>query len=171
MDSVVTSPPVVSIVGKSDSGKTTLIERLIPALSARGYRVATIKHDAHSFDVDHEGKDTWRHREAGACAVAITSSERVFLTRRVSRSPSLEEVCAAYFSEGVDLVLTEGFRRAGAPKIEVHRAARSDGLICDPTVDPLIAVASDHPWELSVPVFHLDDIPAIADLIESTYLR
>ena len=164
-------PPIVSIVGKSGSGKTTLIEKLLAELTRRGYRVATIKHDAHSFDVDHPGKDTWRHREAGAAAVAIVSSSRLFLTVNLTEPLSLEQVRDLYLGEGYDLILTEGFRHAGAPKIETHRKERSDELVCDPATDLLIAVASDAELNLGVPVLNLNDSVEIASLIVEKFLR
>jgi molybdopterin-guanine dinucleotide biosynthesis protein MobB len=163
-------PPIVSIVGKSNTGKTTLIEKLIPLLVARGWRVGTIKHDAHSFDVDHPGKDTWRHREAGAAVVALSSAERLFVTRTLSAPPSLAEIVASAFAGHVDLVVTEGYKRGGAVKIEVHRNARSDALICDPAVDDLVAVVSDRAWEVGVPVFGLDDAEAIVEFIVTRFL-
>jgi len=165
-------PPVLSIVGKSNSGKTTLLEKLIPRLRARGYRVGTVKHDVHGFDIDHPGKDSWRHREAGSSTVVLCSSERLFLTRELTGgAPSLREIVAAYMTEGIDLVLTEGYKRADAPKIEVQRQARSEGLICDVEADHLIAVASDRSWPgLAVPVFDLDDADGIAAFLIETFL-
>lgn len=157
--------PIISIVGKSNSGKTTLIEKLLHVFVARGLKVATVKHDSHGFDVDHEGKDTWRHREAGAAAVAIISPKVLFLTRNVDEALELETVRQKYLNEDYDFILTEGFKRSRWPKIEVHRRARSDELICTPEQDNLIAVASDHPWDLSVPTFDLNDGNAIADFI------
>jgi len=167
----VTVPPIVSIVGKSDSGKTTLIEKLLKELLAKGYRVATIKHDAHSFDVDHAGKDTWRHREAGAAAVVIASSSRLFLTRNLDVELTVEQIRDRYLAGDYDIIITEGFRNAPTSKIEVHRSARSSSLICDPNSDLLIAVVSDTDWELSVPVFTINDGPDIAAFIEKTFLN
>ncbi len=163
--------PIVSIVGKSNSGKTTLIEKLLAELTRRNYRVATVKHDAHSFDVDHPGKDTWRHREAGAAAVAITSSSRLFLTVNLTEPLSLDQVRALYLDGNYDLILTEGFRRDAAPKIEVHRKERSDELVCDPATDPLLAVASDAALDVAVPVFNLNDSVEITNFIEERFLR
>ena len=98
-----TVPPIVSIVGKSGSGKTTLIEKLLKELLAKGYRVATIKHDAHSFDVDHAGKDSWRHREAGAAAVVIASSSRLFLTRNLDVEWTAEQIRDQYLAGDYDM--------------------------------------------------------------------
>ena len=163
-------PALVSIVGKSGSGKTTLIEKLIPLLSDRGLRVGTIKHHAHDAEVDHPGKDTYRHREAGARVVALTSSELVFTIRTVTEPPSLEELVVDVFAGHVELVLAEGFKRSDAPKIEVHRAERSPELICEALGDNLIAIASDTTWKLGVPCFDLNDAGAIADFIYKTFI-
>lgn len=162
-------PPIVSVVGKSNSGKTTLLEKLIPELRRRGYRVGVVKHHAHAdFEFDVPGKDTWRMAQAGAEAVAIASPGKIGLVRRMEREPSLDEV-VALFADGVDIVLTEGYKWAGKPKIEVSRAARSTTLICDPS--ELLAVATDHPLDLPVPQFGLDDITGLADLIEHSLLQ
>lgn len=166
------SLPLVAIVGKSGSGKTTLLEKLLKILTARGWRVATIKHDAHSFDVDHPGKDSWRHREAGAAAVAITSASRLFVTVNLAEPLTLEQLRDTWIAPaGVDLVIAEGFKQSGAEKIEVHRTQRSDALICTREADRLIAVASDRGWEVGVPCFHVDDAQGIAAFIEARYLK
>ncbi len=162
-------PPILCLVGKSDSGKTTLIEKLLVELKGRGYRVATIKHDTHSFDVDHPGKDSWRHREAGADAVVISSPKRVFVTRNLDAPLHLEQIRDEYLAS-YDLILAEGFKRSNERKIEVHRSARSDELICNPVDDKLVAVASDESWDIPVPVFHIDDANAIASFIENIIL-
>jgi len=163
--------PLVALVGKSGSGKTTLMEKLLKILTARGIRVGTVKHDAHSFDVDHPGKDTWRHREAGACAVAILSPTRMFLTVDAPERNSVREVVETHLSGlGLDLVIAEGFKRGDTEKIEVQRAARSDALICSGPGDRLVAIASDMQWNLGVPLFHVDDAEGIADFIVDRYL-
>jgi len=162
-------PPIVSIVGKSNSGRTTWLERLIPDLRRRGYRVGVVKPHAHAdFEFDVPGKDTWRMAQAGAEAVAIASPGKIGLVRRVEREPALDEV-VTLFADSVDIVLTEGYKWAGKPKIEVSRAARSTTLICDPS--ELLAVVADHPLNLPVPQFDLDDIVGLADLIERRFLR
>ncbi|MFQ6672911.1 MAG: molybdopterin-guanine dinucleotide biosynthesis protein B, partial [Candidatus Tectimicrobiota bacterium] len=161
--------PIVSIVGKSDTGKTTLIERLIPALKARGWRVGTIKHDAHSFEIDHEGKDTWRHQQAGADAVCISSPEKLALIRRVEAEYDLDRLESEVLRDGLDLILTEGYRQADKPKVEVVRSAESTEPLCagDPT---LIAVASDLALEMGVPHFHIDDAEGLAAFLEERFL-
>ena len=157
--------PILSIVGKSNSGKTTLIEKLLQIFVQRGLKIATIKHDAHSFDVDHPGKDTWRHREAGASTVLIASSERVFLTKKIDEALTLDQLRSDFLEAEYDLILTEGFRRDNAPKIEVHRTERSKDLVYEPGEENVIAVASDTSWDFTIPVYHLDDAKSIADFI------
>lgn len=158
-------PPVISVVGKSDSGKTTLLEGLIRELKRRGYRVGTIKHDAHSFEMDRPGTDTWRHAQAGSDHVVISSPQRVASIRRVEQEQTLDELVATMTD--VDIVLTEGYRRGNAPKIEVSRQARSQTLLCSP--EELIAVVTDYPVEIGVPRFDLDDYAGLADLIEKRF--
>jgi molybdopterin-guanine dinucleotide biosynthesis protein MobB len=157
----------VSFVAKSGTGKTTLLEKVIAELKLRGYRIGVIKHDAHRFDIDHPGKDSHRLTAAGADTMLITSPEKLALVRKHAEAPPIEELLATYFSD-VDLVLTEGFKKSGLPKIEVHRRERSTTLICrgeehDPT---LIAVASDEQLELDVPVLDLNDPSQVADFVE-----
>jgi molybdopterin-guanine dinucleotide biosynthesis protein B len=158
--------PIVSVVGKSESGKTTLLERLIRELKRRGYRVGTIKHDAHSFEIDRPGTDTWRHAQAGSDHVVISSPQRVASIRRVEREQRLEELAAGMAH--VDIILTEGYRRGNAPKIEVSRRARSETLLCQP--DELLALATDHPFDLDVPQHDLNDVRGLASLIETHFL-
>jgi molybdopterin-guanine dinucleotide biosynthesis protein MobB len=165
-------PPVVSIVAKSGTGKTTLLEKLIAELKKRGYKVGAVKHDAHSFSIDHEGKDSWRLTEAGADTMLITSPEKVAM---VKRNPGTEPVLLetiANFCADLDIVLTEGFKRSSMPKIEVHRRERSEKLLCrDEEYDPtLIAVASDRSLTLDVPVYDINDAGGLCDLIVERFL-
>ncbi|MBN1484541.1 MAG: molybdopterin-guanine dinucleotide biosynthesis protein B [Chloroflexia bacterium] len=162
------SVPLVCIVGKSNSGKTTFLEKLLPELGRRGYRVAVVKHDSHGFDMDQPGKDTWRLRQAGAWRVAISSPQRFALIGPVEQELSLEELVARYLQD-VDLVLTEGYKRSQQPKIELCRAARSEELICAP--DELLAVISDLRFDLPCPQFDLDDVSGVADLLEARFLH
>lgn len=159
-------PPIVSVVGKSDSGKTTLLEGLIRELKRRGYRVGTIKHDAHSFEIDHPGTDTWRHAQAGSDHVVISSPQRVASIRRVERELTLDELAATMTN--VDIILTEGYRRGNAPKIEVSRKARSQTLLC--SAEELIAVAADYPVKMDVPQYDLNDYKGLVDRIEALFL-
>jgi len=160
--------PVVSIVGRSNSGKTTLIEKIIPELVRRGYRVATIKHDVHGFEIDHEGKDSWRHKRAGARSVVLSSPWRVALIEDVEKDHEIAEIRDRYLRD-VDIILSEGYKRNPHPKIEVHRATLKQELLCSGQ-DNLLAVATDEPLDMEVPCFGLEDAPGIVDLIESKFL-
>jgi molybdopterin-guanine dinucleotide biosynthesis protein B len=161
--------PIVSLVGRSGSGKTTLLEQLIPALAARGYRVGTIKHHFHGpVTVDVPGKDSWRHRQAGATAVALLSPETFFTVRNLAAPLSLDEIAHTALA-GMDIVLTEGFKSAAMPKIEVSRAALGGPLLTGPA-NGLMAVASDWATGAPVPHFALDAIPALTDFIQHTFL-
>jgi molybdopterin-guanine dinucleotide biosynthesis protein B/molybdopterin-guanine dinucleotide biosynthesis protein len=157
----------VSFVAKSGTGKTTLLEKVIAELKRRGCRVGVIKHDAHRFDIDHPGKDSHRLTAAGADTMLISSPEKLAMVKQHADPPGLEELLATYFTD-VDIVLTEGFKRSGLPKIEVHRRERSSTLLCrgdehDPT---LIAVASDEPLALDVPVLDINNAAQVADFLE-----
>ncbi len=164
------SPPIVSIVSKKRSGKTTLLEKLIPELSSRGYRVGTVKHDMHGFDIDHEGKDTWRHKRCGAATVAISSPWKLSLIKDVEQEASLDDLVSAFFSD-MDLVLTEGYLRAKKPQIEIFRStAHRHPLHVKGKSNALIAVMSDVPVDLDVPNFDINDIVALADFIETRFL-
>lgn len=160
--------PVVSVVGKSDSGKTTVLERLIAVLAGRGRRVATVKHHVHDFDIDVPGKDSWRHARAGAVVTMISSPDKFGVIREVSRERTLAEIVEA--AGDVDILLTEGFRRAGGVRIEVSRRARSDELVCDPS--ELFALVTDNAdlRPQGVPAFAFEEIDALADLVEATFL-
>ncbi|WP_432821504.1 molybdopterin-guanine dinucleotide biosynthesis protein B [Trichloromonas sp.] len=158
----------ISFVAKSGTGKTTLLENVIGELKSRGYRVGVIKHDAHQFDIDHPGKDSYRLTAAGADTMLISSPAKLALVKQHSASPSLDELLATYFTD-VDLVVTEGFKKSGLPKIELHRKERSPTLICrgeenDPT---LLAVASDDQLDLDVPLLDLNNPAAIVDFVVS----
>ncbi len=162
----------VSFVSKSGTGKTTLLEKVIARLKERGYRVGVIKHDAHRFDIDHPGKDSHRLAAAGADTMLIASPEKLAVVKKHVASPPIEELLATYFTD-VDVVLTEGFKQSALPKLELHRRERSTTLICrgeehDPT---LLAVASDEPLELDVPVLDLNDAGAVADFVEEKFLK
>ena len=156
------TPPIVSIVGKSGSGKTTLLEKLIPALNGLGFRVGTIKHDVHGFEMDKPGKDSWRHKQAGAAVTMISSPFQIGMVKDVDHDHALEEL-AAYF-DTVDIILTEGYKRQSAPKLEVHRSEVSAHPLCGDD-DGLMALVSDVRGDLDVPYFDLEDIDAIATFI------
>lgn len=164
---------VFGIAGWKNSGKTLLVTRLVAEFTRRGYRVSTVKHAHHSFDVDTPDTDSYRHRQAGASEVALVSSNRFALMHelRDEDEPTLEDILGRMAP--CDLILIEGYKRAGHAKIEARRteAAKSDPLAAqDPSI---VAIAADHPVaDTSVPVFDLDDIGAIADFIaEQTQLE
>ncbi len=156
--------PVISIVGRSNSGKTTLLEKLIPELKRRGYRVATVKHHSHpGIEFDQPGKDTWRHAQAGSDYVVIAALDRIASIRRVEREPTLDEIVASI--RDVDIILTEGYKQTGKHKVEVVRAERSTQPLCSP--DELLALVTDIDALYPVSRFGLDDAAGLADLIET----
>ncbi len=160
--------PVVSVVGKGDSGKTTLLEKLIRELSSRGLRVATVKHHVHDFDIDVPGKDSWRHAKAGATVTMISSPGKLGVVRTVDRERTLPELVEA--AGDVDILLTEGFKRTGEVRIEVLRRARSEEPVC--AAEELWAIVTDssEAAPAGVPVFALDDARGLADAIVRTFL-
>lgn len=167
-------PAIVSISAKSGTGKTTLLVKLIAELKKRGYAVGAIKHNAHDFNIDYEGKDSWRLTRAGADTMMITCRERMAIVKRHadSQEPPVKDSIHSYFGD-MDIVLTEGFKKNDFPKIEVHRRECGTRLLYrDDSYDPtLIAVASDSPLQVDVPVFDLDDATAICDFIENRFLK
>jgi molybdopterin-guanine dinucleotide biosynthesis protein B len=173
------SIPILSVVGRSGSGKTTLLVRLIRELKQRGHRLAVIKHHYHpDLEFDLPGKDSFRFAEAGAAHVVIAGPTKVVHVRQCTSEPTLADVVAPIHD--VDLIVTEGYKRADTPKIEVrreqaHRQGRGEvvGTEADLVSDPsqLIALVSDRRFDLAVPQFGLDDVAAIADFIEARFLR
>jgi len=161
--------PIVSIVGKSNSGKTTLLVKLIPILKARGYRVATVKHDVHGFEMDREGKDTYRHFHCGADGVLISSPEKMALIKRVESESPLGELVERFYPD-MDIVLTEGFKSLDMPKIEVFRSSAHDAPLCG-AGDNRVALASDTPVEADCPRFDINDAEAISNFIEERFLK
>lgn len=161
--------PIVSIVGTSDSGKTTILEKLIPELTKKGYRVATVKHDVHGFEMDREGKDSWRHKKAGAGTTIISSPEKIAVISDTDRDLPLEEI-RARFIQDADVIITEGYKRESYPKVEVSRKAQNRELICKED-ENLIAVASDYPVEVNVPKVDINDAKALAGIIEEKVIN
>jgi molybdopterin-guanine dinucleotide biosynthesis protein B len=161
--------PIISIVGKSNSGKTTLIEKLIPELVKKGYRVATIKHNVHGFEIDHEGKDSWRHKKAGAHITVISSSYQIALVEDVDHDHSLEEIRNKYIKDA-DIILAEGYKGNPFPKIEVFRSELKRTLLCKKE-DNLLAIASDIKLDIGVTCFDINDAQSLVDLIENKFLK
>ncbi|MFT7059719.1 MAG: molybdopterin-guanine dinucleotide biosynthesis protein MobB [Pseudorhodobacter sp.] len=157
---------IYGVTGWKNAGKTGLMERLVAEITRRGYTVSTVKHAHHSTDVDHEGRDSYRHRQAGAAQVMLSSPVRWALMTelRGAQEPSLADLLARL--DPVDLVLIEGFKGAPHPKVEAHRGATGRGLLAgeNPTIR---AVASDSAPSVALPLFELDDTAAIADFILS----
>ncbi|MBE7185293.1 MAG: molybdopterin-guanine dinucleotide biosynthesis protein B [Methylobacterium mesophilicum] len=159
---------IFGITGWKNSGKTTLTEKLVRELTARGHRVSTVKHAHHSFDIDKEGTDSFRHREAGANEVAIVGGARwaIMHELRGADEPTLEEVIARLGP--CDLVLVEGYKREGHFKIEARRLEARDTQPMSRFDETIVAIAADHePDSETVPVFTLDDASGIADFIEA----
>ncbi|MCC6503069.1 MAG: molybdopterin-guanine dinucleotide biosynthesis protein B [Deltaproteobacteria bacterium] len=161
--------PIVSIVGKSGSGKTTLLEKVISELTRRGYTVGVIKHDAHGFEIDHEGKDSWRHKKAGAQTVAISSPEKFAVIKDVSVEWTPERIIDSYLIDS-DIVITEGFKKSAFPKIEVVRKANSTQPVCG-NDKKLLAYVSDFKVSVKHPIFKLDDHKGVASFIEKEIIK
>jgi molybdopterin-guanine dinucleotide biosynthesis protein B len=158
---------VIGLAGWSGAGKTTLLTRIIPHFLKKGLRVSVIKHAHHSFDVDMPGKDSWVHRQSGATEVLVSSGKRWALMHelRGAAEPRLPELLARM--SPVDLVIVEGFKSEPHRKIEVHRAANGKAMLFPD--DPAIAgIATDAALETTLPVAHLDDIPAIAAMMQKS---
>ncbi len=155
---------IYGVTGWKNAGKTGLMERLVAEITGRGFTVSTVKHSHHSFDVDQPGRDSYRHRVAGAQEVLLASRKRVAIMRelRGEAEPALADLLLRLGP--VDLVLIEGYKRESHPKIEAHRSVTGAALLA-PGDDTVRAVASDVPMDLDRPVFDLDDTRAIADFI------
>jgi len=154
--------PVVSFVGNSGVGKTTFLEKLIPVLKDRGCRIASIKHDVHNFTIDYPGKDSWRLTQAGSDIVVLSAATKLAVLETVQEERSLTDL-VEMVSDRVDLVVTEGYRGAAALKIEVSREAHSTALTA--RLDDLLAIVTDHRFEIDVPQFGLEDAAPVADFI------
>jgi len=154
----------IAIAGYSGSGKTTLIEKLIPVLVADGFRVSLVKHAHHEFDIDQPGKDSWRHRHAGATEVMVSSSQRWALMHelRGAAEPTLEQ--QLQHLSPCDIVIVEGWKFHPMPKIEVHRKL-SDKPLLFPDDPHVVAVASDEQLATTLPQFALDDAAGVARFI------
>ncbi len=163
-----TTIPVLSFIGKSGVGKTTLLEKVIPELKTYGIRLATIKHHAHpGFDIDQPGKDTWRHAQAGSDLVIISAPDKIASIRKLEHELSLDEIIGNI--QDVDIILTEGYKRAGKPSLEIVRAENGRELLS--SKEQLQAVAADISLMLDVPLFDLNDAAGIARWIVKDFLK
>jgi len=161
------APSIISIAGKSNSGKTTFLEKLIAELTEKGYRIGSVKHTHDGFDLDKQGKDSWRHKNAGASATLVVTDNKIALVKDDLR-PDFEKM-QDYLSD-MDLILAEGFKRQPLPKIEVFR---SNGPHAHPLClnsPDLIAFVTDSTFTPPVPVFGLEEAAAVASFLQKRYL-
>ncbi|NRT79879.1 molybdopterin-guanine dinucleotide biosynthesis protein B [Clostridium beijerinckii] len=159
---------VISIVAtKSGTGKTTLIEALIPILKEKNYNIGVLKHDAHKFEIDKEGKDSYRFVKAGADKMVISSKEKIAMIEKLKEEKDLEEILELFV--GMDLVIIEGYKNNGYPKIEVHRKEVDQKLLCEnESLDrtKFLAVATDEKLNLDIEQLDINDVNKIAEFIE-----
>jgi len=159
--------PIVSIVGKSRSGKTVLMEQLIAEFKRRGYKVAALKHSRGGMEIDHPGKDSWRYAQAGSDAVLISSSDKLAFIKNLDHDLDIEEIMSIIDAE-FDIVLVEGFRKSKTPKIEVHRKALGDDLLFSPR--ELAAIVTDELLGTNITQLSWDDIVGVANFIEKNFV-
>ena len=161
--------PIIGFAAYSGTGKTTLLKKLIPEIKSRGYRIAVVKHAHHSFEIDHEGKDSFELRKAGAEQLLIGSRERwALITEQPEKELSLEDYVKHLNLDKLDIVLVEGFKPKKIPKIELYRPVHSkDNEPFYPKDDSIIAIASDNklPYKTDLPVIDLNNVIAICDFI------
>ena len=157
-----TFPPFVSVVGNSGSGKTTFLEKLIPELTGRGLKVGTIKHDVHGFEMDKPGKDSWRHKRAGASATVISSPYQIGMVMDVEYDHKPDELLSLF--NGMDIILTEGYKRGDHSKMEIFRTEIINEPLCK-NDKSLLALITDSDVTLDVPIFSLDAIKQIANFL------
>jgi molybdopterin-guanine dinucleotide biosynthesis protein B len=166
----ITTKRVVSFVAaSSNSGKTTLIEKVISILKGRGLRVAVIKHASAGFDLDKPGKDSWRFQQAGADTVILSGSGRIALMRKVEHEPTADEL--AWLAGDIDVVIAEGFKKNVKDKIEVFRQGVSGERPLSLNDPSFLALVSDKPFDVSIPYFDLNDAAGVADFIVRTIAR
>ncbi len=159
--------PILSFVGNSESGKTTLLEGVIANLKLKGYRIAVVKH-THDFELEKEGKNSWRFNKAGADIVAVTSPEELAILKKTDHDYSPQEI-ARLIPGNLDIVLTEGFKLSNTPKIEVHRSEQGEDLVIPP--NHLLAVVTDKPLNVKIPQFDHGDVNGISEFIEKWLLE
>ncbi|MGA8179290.1 MAG: molybdopterin-guanine dinucleotide biosynthesis protein B [Desulfobacterales bacterium] len=157
-----TTPPVVAVIGHSGSGKTTFLEKLIPELTRRGLKVGSIKHDVHGFEMDRPGKDSWRHKHAGASATIISSPHQIGMVMDVEYDHQPDELLSLF--NGMDIILTEGYKRSRIPKLEIFRAETTPEPLCK-NDEKLIALITDAQIDLNVPIFSTTAVKKVADFL------
>lgn len=158
---------VVSVVGYSGSGKTVLLEGLVPELTKRGYRIAVVKHTHHTVEIDQPGTDSWRLYKAGADVIVLASPEKLFMIKPVTQEQAITDI-QRLLGGSYDLIITEGFKEDKALKIEVHRKEDGPKLIFERP--ELLAVVSDEPLDIDSPLFSHENYTGLADLIERRFL-
>lgn len=156
------SIPIISVAGISDVGKTTFIEKLIPELKRRGFKVGTIKHNSHGFEMDKPGKDSWRHKKAGADITLLSSPTQIGMVMDVDHDHDQEELIP--FFQGIDIIIAEGYKHGDKPKLEIFRPKIQDELFCKGD-EHLIAIISDSKIDSDLPVFSLNDANGVADFL------
>lgn len=165
---------VISIVGQSNSGKTTLLEKVVRELNKRGYRIGTVKHDTHGFEIDYPGKDSYRHFRAGSEMAAILGPDKIAIVKRLSKPLALDQALKTFFADKqhhLDLIITEGFKREPKPKIEVVRKKISSWPICRRSGNNLAALVTNVKIQgYPVPQFGLNEINKITDFIEEKFI-
>ncbi len=157
-----TTPPIISIVGNSGSGKTTFIEKLIPELKRCGLKVGTIKHDVHGFEMDKPGKDSWRHKQAGASTTVISSPYQIGMVMDVNHDHKPDELLSLFY--GMDIILTEGYKWENYTKLEIFRSEIAKEPLCKDD-EHLLALISDSSIDIGVPIFSTNDIKRVSDFL------
>ncbi|WP_457553645.1 molybdopterin-guanine dinucleotide biosynthesis protein B [Desulfobacula sp.] len=162
------NPKIITIVGKSNSGKTTLLEKLIAHLTDKGYKIGSVKHVHDGFEMDKEGKDSWRHRKAGASATLVITENKVAIIK--DDTTSYIEKMTLYLSD-MDIILAEGFKKQDLPKIEIFRTESVHKNPLCMKDENLIAFVTNSDYKPDVPLFGLDDTQKLADFIEFDFLK
>ena len=162
MSSRENTPPIVSFIGSSGSGKTTLLVKLIPEITSRGLKVGSVKHHTHDFDIDRKGKDSWRHKHAGASISMISSPHKIGMVMDVDHDHDPDELVPLFGN--IDIILCEGYKYKDVPKIEVCRSEARDEILLKDDKN-LVALVSDVPFDLKVPRFLTNDMKGLADFL------
>jgi molybdopterin-guanine dinucleotide biosynthesis adapter protein len=161
-------PEIITIVGKSNSGKTTLLEKLITNLTQKGYKIGSVKHAHDGFEMDKEGKDSWRHKKAGAASTLVISQDKIAMIK--NDNTSYLEKMQAYLADN-DIILAEGFKKQNFPKIEIFRTQSVHKEPLCPDDKNLIAFVTNSDYKPDVPVFGLEDIVELSEFIELNFLQ